>query len=98
MTAEALRKTISLESAADAVSSGNSTMNVQEALRRFCCGRAATMTTAPGDHGRPRRLDDLLGLLRNPVVTDVLRSSALHLWGPLDEGWDPWLRTRFKAR
>lgn len=98
VTAEALRQGISIELAAELVRSGASEATITEALETILQwsdeGDDDHDSTA---HKRPRRLDDLIHLLGDPVVPTVLHESASHLWRPLDEGWESWLRARFKV-
>lgn len=98
VTAETLRQGISIELAMELVRSGASGATITEALETILQwsdeGDDDPDSTA---HKRPRRLDDLIHVLADPVVPAVLHESASHLWRPLDEGWESWLRARFKV-
>jgi hypothetical protein len=97
-TAEALRKGISLESAAELLRSGASAATITEVLETLLqWGDEADGDHDSGGHDRPRRLNDLVHLLADPVVPAVLHGSASYLWSPLDDEWESWLRARFKG-
>jgi hypothetical protein len=98
LTALALRQRISLEEAAGLVRSGGSATTVAEVLETILGWTDADDDDhGTGGHNRPRRLDELIQLLGNPIVPVVLHEAASLLWRPLDAEWELWLRARFKV-
>jgi hypothetical protein len=96
ITAEALRAGVTLEVAEAAVFTRTAQTTIREVLETIL-----QWSDPDSDHtdddDLPRRLRELLDLLRQPPTMNVLHDAARVLWMRLDSDWEPWLRARFKS-
>ncbi len=103
VTAEALRSGGSVSDAEAAVFSGRSSIrigDVLETILQWGEGRqdGGDADDEAGDGGFvPRRVRELRELLESHEMGQALHEAASGLWENLGEGWEPWLRARFKT-
>ena len=101
ITAEALRRSLTLEEAEVALHAGTSSTTTREVLETILQWSERENdvedTDQPADDELPRRLQELLDLLDQGITRDALHQAANVLWSALSEDWEPWLRSRFKS-
>lgn len=100
ISAEALRKSITLQEAEAALYSGNSSTTTREVLETVLQWSEVEDDPDAGPqppNQLPRRLQELLDLLDVVATRDVLHESARVLWEQINEDWEPWLQMRFKS-
>lgn len=101
ISAEALRRSLTLQRAESALHSGNSSTTTREVLETILqwseAEDALDGATQTGDDELPRRLQELLDLLDLGAIREVLHQAARVLWERMNDDWEPWLRTRFKS-
>lgn len=52
----------------------------------------------PGNASKPpRRLQEALDCLQNPLVGEELHRASALLHAPIDDAWEPWLRERYRV-
>jgi hypothetical protein len=100
ISAEALRKAITLEEAEVALYSGSSSTTLREVLETILQWSEVeddptAAHQAPND--LPRRLQELLDLLDLATTREALHQASRVLWEGINDDWEPWLRTRFKS-
>src|SRR5208282_4310719 len=100
ISAEALRKAITLEEAEAALHSGSSSTTLREVLETILQWSEAeddpdAAHQAPND--LPRRLQELLDLLDLVTTREALHQASRVLWEGINDDWEPWLRIRFKS-
>jgi hypothetical protein len=101
ISAEALRRSTTVEEAEAALHLGSSSTTTREVLETILQWsepeddlNAPLHTVA---HDLPRRLQELLDLLDVAATRDALHQAARVLWENINDDWEPWLRIRFKS-
>jgi hypothetical protein len=101
ITAEALRKALTLEQAEVALHAGTSSTTTREVLETILQWSEGDNefdgADQPAGDELPRRLQELLDLLDQDVTRSTLHQAACVLWENISEDWESWLRTRFKS-
>lgn len=94
---EALRGEISLESAETTIYRDVVLGMLRQVLETLFQWDDSQGITPGGTQTVPRRLDELTHLVATPECRAVLHEAARMLWSPIDEEWETFLRSRFKA-
>jgi hypothetical protein len=101
ITAEALRRSLTLEDAEAALHCGTSSTTTREVLETILQWSEGENdfngADQPADEELPRRLKELLDLLDQGATRVILHEAATVLWADVTDEWEPWLRDRFKS-
>jgi hypothetical protein len=101
ISAEALRRSVTLQEAESALYGDSSLTTTREVLETILqwseAEGALDGADQAGDDDLPRRLQELLDLLDLAATREVLHQAARVLWEGINDDWEPWLRTRFKS-
>src|SRR5205085_2000856 len=101
ITAEALRRSLTLEEAEAALHAGTSSTTTREVLETILQWSEGDNdfngADQPTDDELPRRLQELLDLLDQGITRVILHEAASVLWADVTDDWEPWLRARFKS-
>jgi hypothetical protein len=101
ITAEALRRSLTLEEADATLHAGTSSTTTREVLRTILQWSESNDEIDGADQSvdqeLPRRLEELLDLLDQGIVRVLLHETASVLWTDIMEDWESWLQIRFKS-
>jgi hypothetical protein len=97
ITTEALLATTSLEQAEASVYAQTSKTSIRDVIETILQWSEEDRDHDEAADVLPRRLGELVALLEQPTTRQVLHEAARVLWQDVDEGWESWLRARFKA-